>query len=146
MRTRLPLIFIALFVLLALAAAGCGDSNPASNTKQNAIPESGFTPSSDTGDPSSDSSKDSGSSNDSASASAQRTVDACMKAAESLPDSDTVAKAKKNCQDSYDNIKESSKKIDEATSEAVARCKEAAKKISNAEAKARVLEACGKFD
>ncbi|MGK2877473.1 MAG: hypothetical protein ACSLFF_02675 [Solirubrobacterales bacterium] len=132
MRSRLPLILIALTILFSLAAAGCGD-----DASDNATPvPSGATQSTSEGSTGSDGA---------ASASAQKILDTCLEAAGALPDADKAADAKKRCQDSYDNIKESSEKIDQATSDARAKCEEAAKNIPNAEARASALEACGKF-
>lgn len=132
MRSRLPLILIALTILLAFVATGCGDDKSADGDST-PVPALDPTNTGTTG------------SNGSATASAQKTLDKCNQAAEALPDSDKVADAKKRCQDSYDNIKESSAKIDQATSDARAKCEEAAGKIPNEEAKSSALAACAQF-
>ncbi|MBJ7355460.1 MAG: hypothetical protein JHC98_11610 [Thermoleophilaceae bacterium] len=132
MRSRLPLILIALTIVFALVAAGCGDDKSGSG-------EVTPVPALD--------SKDDGTTGSSgaASASAQSTLEKCIEAADALPDKDKAAKAKQACQDSYDNIKESSAKIDQATSDARAKCEEAANKIPNEEAKSSALSACAQF-
>lgn len=133
MRSRLPLIFIALTILFAFVAAGCGDDN---STSDGAAP-AGATQTVDPGSTGSDGS---------ATASAQKTLDACNSAAEKIPDADKSADAKKRCQDSYDNIEDASARIDEAASDARAKCEQAANKIPNASAKADALTACAKFN
>jgi hypothetical protein len=145
MRTPKPLILVAVAALFALTAAGCGSSDN-DNTKtlnQRPIPAVGFTPPSDAGD--------SGNSGDAepkrtSSKPAQGTLDSCLNAAKTLPSAESRANARKGCKASYENIKEASKQVEQATSEARKMCEEAARKIDNAEAKAQTLEACRNFD
>ena len=132
MRSRLPLVLIALTILFAFVAAGCGDDT---STSDGAAP-AGATQSTDPSSTGSDGA---------ASESAQETRDNCIEFAEDLPDADQAAEAKKQCQDAYDNIQDASAKIDQATSDARAKCQEAANKIPNDEAKANALAACAKF-
>lgn len=132
MRSRLPLILIALTILFAFVATGCGDDN---STSDGAAP-AGATQTIDPGTTGS---------NGAASESAQTTLDNCVKAAEAVQDKTKSAKAKKACQDAYDNIHDASAKIDQATSDARAKCEEAANNIPNEEAKANALAACAKF-
>lgn len=129
MRRRLPLILAALMMIPALLVAGCGDdktsdTNTAAPTQSTAAPT--------------------GATSDSADDRAQATLASCQAAAEKLPE-DQAADAKQRCQDSYDNIKDATKKIDEKTQEAVAKCKEAAENIPDANAKQQALAACDRF-
>lgn len=133
MRSRLPIILIALTILFAFVAAGCGDDT---STSDGAAP-AGATQTTDPGT--------TGSSG-AASESAQLTLDNCEQVADAVQDKTKAAKAKKACQDAYDNIQDASAKIDQATSDARAKCEEAANKIPNEAAKADALAACAKFN
>lgn len=132
MRSRLPIILIALTILFAFVATGCGDDN---STSDGAAP-AGATQTTAPGT--------TGSSG-AASESAQTTLDNCNKAADAVQDSSKSRQAKKACQDAYDNIQDASAKIDQATSDARAKCEESANNIPNEEAKANALAACAKF-
>jgi hypothetical protein len=146
MRTRLPLFLLAMAVLVAFAAAGCGDDKSADVTAtpagatQSTSTSKGWTGSG--GDPKKSTKKSSGGA---ATESAQKTLDSCLTGAESIPDKDRAASAKRRCQEAYANIQESSAQIDKATSDARAQCEAAANKISNEQAKASTLAACAQF-
>ena len=73
------------------------------------------------------------------------TYQACIDAADKLPDASNARDVKKRCKESYENIKDASAKIDQATSDARAKCEDAANKIPNADAKTSALAACAKF-
>jgi hypothetical protein len=147
MRKRLPLLLLALTVLIAFVAAGCGDDKSAdvtsvpSGATQSSSSSKGWTGSG--GDPKKSTKKSSTSG--AATESAQKTLDSCLTGAESIPDKDQAASAKRRCQEAYANIQESSAQIDKATSDARAQCEAAANKISNEQAKASTLAACAQF-
>lgn len=126
MRQRLPILFVCLLLASALLAAGCGEDEPTATPTPEATPQTSST-------------------SDSAGASAQRTLDSCLQAADRIPDETAADKAKKQCQDSYDNIKEEAKNIDEKTAEARENCKQAAEAIPDGQAKEDALAACEKF-
>jgi hypothetical protein len=132
MRSRTSLILIALTMLFAFVATGCGDDN---STSDGAAP-AGATQSADPG-----STGGSGA----ATASAQENRDKCLQAASAVADADKAAEAKEACEEAYDQLSEATKKIDQKTSDARAQCEEAANNIPNEEAKANALAACAKF-
>lgn len=123
MRRRLLPILACLMMIPALLVAGCGDGSSGTNTKTS-------TPA--------------GATSDSAGDRAKAVLASCKAAAENLP-VNRVEAAKKNCQDSYDNITGAKKAIDAKTDQAVKKCKQAAEQIPNADAKAQALAACGRF-
>lgn len=140
MRARLPLAVLALTMLFALVASGCGDDKSSSNTATPPGATQSVVP-----DPETSGSTGSTGSNSSATESATAAYNACVSAAKNLPDADTSRKAQKQCKDSYDNIKDSTAKIDEQTSEARDKCNEAANKIPDSDTKTQALAACDKF-
>lgn len=135
MRSRLPIILIALTILFAFVAAGCGDDN---STNDGAAP-TGATQTTDPG-----SSGATGSSG-SATTSAQANLDKCLEAADAIPDGDNAAEAKEGCQEAYDKVSDATEKIDQARSDARAKCEEAANRLPNEQAKANALAACARF-
>lgn len=130
MRNRLPLFLAALMLVPALLVAGCGDDKSSTtNTPESTMQVTATT----------------GSTSDSASDRAQATLASCQAMAEKLPDEADAKKAKQACQDSYDNIADASKKIDESTKEAVKKCKEAAEQVPDETARENALAACERF-
>lgn len=126
MRQRLPILFVCLLFASALLATGCGDDNATTSPAPEATAPTSST-------------------SDSVDASAQRTLDNCVEAAGRIPDETAAAKAKKQCEDAYNNIKEQTKNIDEKTAEARENCKQAAEAIPDGQAKEDALAACEKF-
>lgn len=126
MRQRLPILFACLLFASALVITGCGDDNATTSPAPEATAPTSST-------------------SDSADASAQRTLDNCVQAADRLPDDTAAAKAKTQCQDAYDSIKDATKQIDEKTAEARENCKQAAESIPDGQAKEDALAACEKF-
>lgn len=135
MRNRLPIILAALMILPALFVAGCGDDDEPTTTTAPTQTTAATPETSSTG-PTGD---------ESASESAKRALDNCLAAADRLPDASNSRKAKKQCQDAYDNIKDATKKADESVSEARENCKQAAESIPDGQAKEDALAACEKF-
>jgi len=135
MRSRLPIILIALIILFAYVAAGCGDDN---STKDGAVP-TGATQTTDPG------ATGATGASGSATTSAQTNLDKCLEAADAIADGDKSAEAKEGCQEAYDKISDATEKIDQETADARANCEEAANRVPNEQAKANALAACARF-
>lgn len=129
MRQRLPILIVCLMIFSAFVAAGCGDD------------ETTTTPAQESATPATSSTGSTGS----VSESAQTALDNCLAAADRLPDESNARKAKKQCQDAYDNLKDANKKIDESVTEARENCKKAAESLPDGQAKEDALAACEKF-
>jgi hypothetical protein len=136
MRSRLPLVLLALTFLFALVASGCGDDKSSGGT----VNTTGATQS--TVQPATGGTGSSGS----ASASIKQAYQACLDGAEKIPDGAKSREMTKRCKDSYSNVKDASAKIDQAASDARAKCEEAANKIPDETTKASALESCAKFN
>lgn len=129
MRARLPLILICFTVLFALVGAGCGDD---ASTSDSAAP-AGATQSTEAG---------ATGGTGATGASLEAAYNACLKAAEAIPDSSNSRNATQECKKAYNNVDNATDKVQKNVEDAYKDCQKAANSIDNADAKAQALAAC----
>lgn len=156
MHRRLPAVLIALLILTAAIASGCGGGS--SDPKTEALPSQATSlPDQSSGTKPSDSGDDSGSKSSDSSGSSSGTVSAdakaraettrknCLKVAKQIPSGDQAKQAKKICENAYDSMIEAAKRGQSQMSAAAEQCKEASKQIPDEETRQKALAACAKL-